>query len=161
MCVVFEKNQIEKTISIVKPTCADGKVYEQEHVEYSFDELKFIRPDFSVPEIFTIREREIFIRMLENGCLDFEHGMWKLDICREVDMTSSANLFIRDSKEGFPVVEGRMVNSYRLGAKSYVSGQGRSAVWKINEIGEAKIVQQYVIKENDIPELIERFAYLD
>ena len=154
LCVVFEKKQIEKTISIVKPTCVDGKVYEQEHVEYSFDELKFIRPDFSVPEIFTIREREIFIRMLENGCLDFEHGMWKLDICREVDMTSSANLFIRDSKEGFPVVEGRMVNSYRLGAKSYVSGQGRSAVWKINEIGEAEIVPQYVIKENDIPELI-------
>ena len=42
-----------------------------------------------------------------------------------------------------PLIEGRMVQPHRLGCKSYVSGEGRSAVWRNLAPGKSSISPQF------------------
>lgn len=48
---------------------------------------------------------------------------------REIDMGTDRTLYT-DDEPGLPLYEGRMVSQYDHRAKAYVSGRGRSAVWK-------------------------------
>ena len=71
---------------------------------------------------------------------------------REVDMGNDRDLFTEDSS-GFPVFEGRMIGAYDYRAKAYVSGRGRSAVWKNLEFGdpEKSSRAQWYIPEQELP----------
>ena len=152
LCVSFEKPGNEIIISL--PQYANGKIIDSKSVSYTKKQLESIRSDYSVPELYTDEELRIFEKMVSNGTTEYEKGTWKISLAREVDMTSASSFFERNGTNGLPVIEGRMVNNYRIGAKSYVSGQGRSAVWKINQIGAAKIASQFVIAEDVLPETI-------
>lgn len=93
--------------------------------------LKKIRPDLTIPEVKTVQERDIFYKVIDNGIKwGKTEDIWKADISREVDMTNDRKKFVKNlCAEAIPVVEGRMVQQYRFGVKSYISGSGRSAVW--------------------------------
>ena len=152
LCVSFQKSGNE--IFITRPEYSNGKVTDSNGVSYTKQQLEKIRPDYTVPELYTSEELKIFEKMVLNGTTEYEKGTWKINIAREVDMTASSSNFERNSVEGVPIIEGRMVNNYRIGAKSYISGQGRGAVWKVNQIGTAKIVPQFVINKEALPDVI-------
>lgn len=99
-----------------------------DEVHFDISELKGIRPDLTVPECRTASERDLFFKICKNG-----HSWkdeWSVDILREVDMTNNRPDFhTKISGNDIPVIEGRMVQQFRFGAKSYVSGSGRSAKW--------------------------------
>lgn len=152
LCVEFEKAGAEIRVSL--PQYTGKQILDSKSVVYTKQNLKNIRADYSIPELYTEDELNIFEKMVCNGTTEFDKGIWKMDIAREVDMTSSSKYFQRSSRDGLPVIEGRMVNNFRIGAKSYISGQGRSAVWKTNKIGSAVIKPQFVIAPSSLPESI-------
>lgn len=91
-------------------------------------ELREIRPDLSVPEVRSPAEWHIVQSMTRNGTP--WAGVWTPEIVREVDMTRERARFVRTDEPGaVPLIEGRMVHQHRFGAKRYVSGSGRRAVW--------------------------------
>ncbi len=104
-----------------------------ERIDFDIVGLSKIREDLTVPELSTIREKELYFKLYSNGeCTSYESGEWKAEITREVDMTNDKKDFHKNPGKGrIPVIEGRMVQQFRFGAKSYVSGSGRSAVWEI------------------------------
>ena len=71
---------------------------------------------------------------------------------REVDMGRDRSLF-SEGDDGFPVFEGRMVDSYDYRAKGYVSGRGRSAVWGELPFGTSlkRIRPQWCIVPDNVP----------
>lgn len=94
--------------------------------------LRHLRPDGSVPEVRSQGEWAIFRRMHECGVrLGDPSGPWQPQIVREVDMTLDRRNFLRQRRsDTAPVIEGRMIAQYRFGAKRYVAGTGRSAIWE-------------------------------
>lgn len=99
-----------------------------EEVTYKVSELEAIRPDLTIPECRNDREKALFFKICNNGQLWKEK--WQADVSREVDMTNNRQDFhCKKTKGDIPVVEGRMVQQFRFGAKEYVSGSGRSAQW--------------------------------
>ena len=104
-----------------------------EKIDFDVQELKKIREDLTVPEVSTVTEKELYFKLYDNGvCTSYKDGVWKAEIYREVDMTNDKKDFLKNPGEGrIPVIEGRMVQQFRFGAKSYTSGSGRSAVWSI------------------------------
>lgn len=103
-----------------------------ETVKYSVEELEHIRPDLTIPEVKNQREKDIFSKVCMNGReWGNTNDEWQASISREVDMTNDKEKFSSDNEnKEIPVIEGRMVQQHRFGVKSYVSGSGRSAVWK-------------------------------
>lgn len=101
-------------------------------ITFQTKELEKYRPDLTIPEVRNKDELKLFFKICDNGKKwGNVNNEWEADISREVDMTSDKDNFIsKQAKNSFPVIEGRMVQQYRFGAKTYLSGQGRSAVWK-------------------------------
>lgn len=151
LCIRFGNDEQKSIIRVIHPIELKEKCIVCNEVAYSFEELEKLRPDLSVPELYTREELSIFAKMVSNGVICSENGEWNPYIVREVDMTSSAKKFSRDKQGGLPVIEGRMVHNYRLGAKSYICGQGRSAKWGVNLTGCAKVTPQFTIKPEHLP----------
>lgn len=107
-----------------------------EEIRFSTKNLERIRPDLTVPECRDKSEKDLFVKIYENG-----HSWkdeWHADIAREVDMTNDrSNFHEKQSAADIPVIEGRMIQQFRFGAKAYVSGSGRSAKW-IPSVGTVK-----------------------
>jgi hypothetical protein len=58
-----------------------------------------------------------------------EHAGWpERHYMRELDMGNDRDRF--NDREGYPLYEGRMVDQFDHRAKAYVSGRGRTAVWR-------------------------------
>jgi hypothetical protein len=55
---------------------------------------------------------------------------------RELDMGNDRDLF-KEPGMGYPLYEGRMVDQFDHRAKAYVSGRGRTAVWRDLEFGDS------------------------
>lgn len=121
-------------------------------------ELRRCRPDLSVPEVRSDKEWRIFTRMAELGRpFGDPAGMWRPTIVREVDMTRDRKHFVRHGGMGLvPLIEGRMVHQFRYGAKSYVSGTGRRALWVTNRIGAGEVAPQFWIAPNALPATVVR-----
>lgn len=112
--------------------CKDTKEIEfNENIEFSLSELKNLRADLSLPELRNNSEKDLFFKIANNSSLN-SNNTWGTNILREVDMTNSRSKFkkLKTDKTDIPLVEGRMVQNLRFGAKSYISGEGRSAVWE-------------------------------
>lgn len=108
--------------------------------------LRAVRPDLTVPEVKSVAEWKLFNDMAASRVKKASTHNWDLDICREVDMTKERKHFSSSPRTGsLPLVEGRMVQQFRLGAKSYISGSGRRANWAPNPIGGEKIQPQFWI----------------
>lgn len=107
-----------------------------EEITFVVDELETIRPDLTIPECRSKAEKDLFCKIYKNGQL--WKNEWMVDVAREVDMTNNRSDFHeKTSDSDIPVIEGRMVQQFRFGAKAYVSGSGRSAKWVPN-VGTVK-----------------------
>ena len=133
--------------------CDSSQVQKTNEIAYNIDELKEIRPDLTIPECRDTTEKDLFVKIYRNGV--FWKDSWKIDIAREVDMTNDRPLFHKKSTGlDVPVIEGRMVQQFRFGAKAYVCGSGRSAKWIPNP-GSVR-PQFYIDKEALGDALLER-----
>lgn len=117
------------------------------HVTISRSKLRAIRPDLTVPEVRTDQEWDLFSRLTAQASyLGDPEGSWVADYRREVDMTLDKGNFERSqSRASAPVLEGRHVTQFRSRAKSYVSGEGRSAIWKAEPLSDARLNPQWHI----------------
>lgn len=115
--------------------------------------LAATRPDLSLPEVRSIAEWKIFLKVSEAGSSWEEPGTgWTPKFCREVDMTKERPKFRTRAISGaLPVVEGRMVQAHRFGVKGHVSGTGRRAVWEAYPIGGSRLASQFWIDLADVP----------
>ena len=109
-------------------------------------DLSKCRKDLSVPEVCSSEELELFFRINKNGSF----SLWQeMHFCRELDMTNDRAYFDPGVlSNGIPIIEGRMVQPYRVGAKRYVSGTGRKAIWSPNLNG---LFPQFSIKDEYVP----------
>lgn len=108
-----------------------------ERITFNVNELREQRPDLTIPEVATSEEKALFDKVYSNGRRWGEtDDLWYANISREVDMTNDRIHFVsKKKKDSLPVVEGRMVQQHRFGAKKYISGSGRSAKWIPSSIG--------------------------
>ena len=98
------------------------------------DQLKQLGGEMMlVPEITNSSEMAILKKLQEVTTTMSNSELWRLDYCREVDMTNKKKFFLSKPGKGtLPVLEGRMAHAFTSKAKKYISGQGRSAVWSTN-----------------------------
>jgi len=118
--------------------------------------LSKIRPDLSIPEVRSDREWRVFASMARIGINWSEKGSkWCPEIVREVDMTRErANFFRKCRSSTLPVVEGRMLQAHRFGAKAYESGSGRRAIWSLLPTGYSQVIPQFWIRRCSLSERI-------
>lgn len=124
-----------------------------ENIIYGIDALERIRSDLTIPECRTSQEKDLFFKIYENGCAWKE--IWKADVAREVDMTKGRKHFHnKKNKNDVPVIEGRMVQQFRFGAKAYQSGSGRSAIWI--PTAKSKLRPQFYISKDDLSKALQK-----
>ena len=106
-------------------------VSKTEGICFPIPQLEPARPDLTIPEVRSGQEKALFFKIWGNGRpWGTTDDIWRADIAREVDMTNNRGDFTNTAgPDSLPVVEGRMVQQHRFGAKTYLSGQGRSAKW--------------------------------
>jgi Alw26I/Eco31I/Esp3I family type II restriction m6 adenine DNA methyltransferase len=124
-------------------------------ITFSVKDLRRIRPDLTIPELRNNQEKQLFEKMYLHGRMWGNTGdEWHADISREVDMTNDRKYFVsKKEADSLPVVEGRMVQQHRFGAKCYVSGSGRSATWDPCHYG---CVPQFYIPRKHLSEHIRK-----
>lgn len=116
--------------------------------------LARLRPDLSIPEVRSEAEWKLFCRMNRAG-VDWVRAdsPWHPAFMREVDMTRDRRHFSPSAKgELLPLVEGRMVHQHRFGAKTYIEGTGRSAIWEASMPGASQVRPQYHISRSALSE---------
>ena len=128
----------------------DNEVSTKPAVALGRRKLEALRPDLTLPEVRNRREWSIVTRMSEFGTT-LSHG-WPTNFCREADMTRFRRVFRDASAENaLPVIEGRMVQQYRFGCKTYVRGRGRSAEWHSRSLGNDAVEPQFYLDKNSLP----------
>jgi predicted RNA methylase len=116
--------------------------------------LARLRPDLSIPEVRSDSEWQLFCRMTRAG-VDWSRpeSPWHPEFMREIDMTRDRPHFKRSQLRGtLPLIEGRMVHQHRFGAKAYICGTGRSAIWDASLPGASQVLPQYHIKRDALNE---------
>mgnify|MGYP003291813028 CR=1 FL=1 len=134
---------------------SSNKKAETQTITFSVKDLRKIRPDLTIPELRNDKEKQLFEKMYLHGRMwGNTSDEWYADISREVDMTNDRKHFVSESDvDTLPVIEGRMVQQHRFGAKRYASGSGRSAVWEPCHYG---CVPQFYIPSRHLPEHIRK-----
>ncbi|HEU0089627.1 MAG TPA: hypothetical protein VFQ77_18610 [Pseudonocardiaceae bacterium] len=163
----------------------DHDIPERTPVRITFADLAAARRDLTVPEVPGEREWRLFQHMTACGSRpDDPDSPWGMRIIREVDMTRDRRLFRRTPSAvsavparpavpdvparpavpdvpawpavaEVPVVEGRMVHQYRGRAKTYVSGSGRTAIWRPVQLGAADAaLPQFFVNPARLPDSV-------
>lgn len=139
---------------------------------YPAERVRAFSPkSLSILEIRSAEDLAVLTRIYANSVLLGDEGPdgWGIKYSREFDMTSDSKLFIPREKaeaggyradeygrwigpEGdvlLPLYEGRMIGQFDFSQKGWVSGKGRSAVWR--EIPwEKKVIEpQYLMSRTD------------
>lgn len=130
-------------------------------VSISRESLLKVRPDRSLPEVRSLEEWELFSRLSRDSkTVGDTSGPWHPAYRREVDMTSDQKAFKRrPGTNTVPLLEGRHVHQFRWRAKTYVSGQGRAAVWNAEPLATARLRTQWHIPRSALRrEVIERIS---
>jgi len=128
--------------------------------------LRRHRPDLTIPEVRSAAEWDLYRKIMANG-VRLSESAWRPAPMREVDMTRDRPRFVASGTEHVPVIEGRMVQQFRVGAKGYVSGSGRRAIWTPYNLGQSKIEPQFWIAPGDVPSAatrrvpVERVGFCD
>jgi methylase of polypeptide subunit release factors len=112
--------------------------------------LRKYRPDLTVPEVRSAAEWDLYRKIMSAG-VRLDQSSWKPTPLREVDMTRDRSRFVTSGPNLIPVIEGRMVHQFRVGAKGYVSGSGRRAIWNTSNPGKSTIRPQFWIAPEHIP----------
>jgi hypothetical protein len=138
-------------------------------LDYPAERVSAFSPkSLSVLEIRSEKDLEVLTKIYANSVLlgDESAAGWGISYAREFDMTNDSKLFIgRDKAEasGFepdeygrwvnadgevllPVYEGRMVGQFDFSEKGWVSGKGRSAVWREIPWSDKKIEPQFLMR---------------
>ncbi len=142
-------------------------------LDYPVERVRAFSPkSLSLLEIRTERDLEVLSRIYANSVLLGDDGPdgWGIQYAREFDMTNDSKLFIaRDKAEadGFrpdiygrwkndsgdvllPLYEGRMIGQFDFSQKGWVSGKGRSAVWREIPWDDKKIEPQFLLHVKDV-----------
>lgn len=142
------------------------RVVEESSVLISDDFFCDKSNELGAPEVKTDREVAVLQTIWRHGIRMAEHPLFGgIRPLRELDMTLDRWRFKRSAEltecdEFLPLIEGRMVSSYRCGAKKYLGGAGRSAKWATTSCGTSDIVSQFYIAPSDLDDsLIERTQY--
>lgn len=121
-------------------------------------------PQFSARDIFQIAGKHVIMPHLKDAehlnqliCLSKSNNLCAdiFAIGREFDMTQDRHLFGRDRADfdRLPLLEGRMLSPFGYRAASYVSGQGRSALWLSGkdrqECCRNEIAAQFYVRRSD------------
>ncbi|WJY99390.1 hypothetical protein CHAN_03835 [Corynebacterium hansenii] len=114
-------------------------------VHLSRTRLAEVRPDLSIPEVRTAEEWNLYSRLASNAhAIGDPTGPWDPTYLREVDMTSDRKSFQRSpSTDTLPLIEGRHVSQFRWRAKTYRSGEGRSAIWTPESLSRTTLQTQW------------------
>lgn len=134
----------------------------------------FSPKSLSVLEIRSERDLAVLTKIYANSVLLGDDGPdgWGIRYAREFDMTNDSKLFIaRDKAEAagyradeygrwvgeegevlLPLYEGRMIGQFDFSEKGWVSGKGRSAVWREIPWGEKKVEPQFLMRREDFAE---------
>lgn len=142
------KASFSKALTAVKigHAAADSeRVIPAPQVRLALKDIKHLRSDLTLPEVRSAEEWHLFKKMQNRGLvISSEDSPWYPEFCREIDMTHGRRYFVKRPEKGcLPVIEGRMVQPHRLGCKSYVSGEGRSAVWHNLPPGQSRVAPQF------------------
>lgn len=108
-------------------------------------ELSRVRPDLTIPEVRTPEEWDLYTRLAANAtAIGDPDGPWRPSYRREVDMTLDRGSF-RRTQNGMtlPLIEGRHVAQFRWRAKTYQSGEGRSAIWRPEPLPRTRLRAQW------------------
>jgi len=106
-----------------------------------------------VPEITKSSEMVILKKLQEVTTAMCNSELWKIDYCREVDMTNKKKFFLpKPGNDTLPILEGRMAHAFTSKAKEYIRGKGRSAVWLTNSDSKRDYdsLVQYHLPKNKI-----------
>jgi hypothetical protein len=112
-----------------------------------------ISADPTLPEVRDPSELRLFLKLQSGGHRWADpDSPWHPEFCREVDMTKSRQDFKgkRDASL-LPLIEGRMVQPHRFGAKIYEGGQGRRARWTMLPPGASRVKPQFWISRQSLP----------
>lgn len=115
--------------------------------------LAQVRPDLTIPEVRGQDEWHVFTTMARHG-VDWSEpsSEWYPEFMRELDMTRDRKAFQEvPGSRLLPLIEGRMVQQHRLGAKVYVGGTGRSAVWTPMPPGHSQLRPQFWVDDRKLP----------
>lgn len=123
-------------------------------VKYTIKDLNTCSGDYwSVPECRSAKELKLLRKLYR---LYKNNRSWKAGFSRELDMTLDSQLFVlRDERKHkeiyFPLYEGRMVTQYNCRSKEYISGNGRTSVWKRIDNGKKQNIRaHYYVKMEDV-----------
>ncbi len=114
-------------------------------IRLSRSQLGKVRPDLSIPEVRTAEEWDLYVRLASNAVTVADPaGPWRPVYRREIDMTLDRKSFRRKGGNNtLPLLEGRHVSQYRWRAKSYRSGEGRSAIWTPEPLSNSALRTQW------------------
>lgn len=145
-----EKLDIE---SLFYGDCVDDNIIKSEPIIFNIQELREIRPDLTIPEVKNNVEKNLYNRIYNKGIdLNKIHpeSKWSFTLNREIDMTNARKYFEKNNEVNLiPVIEGRMIQPFHFGAKKYISGVGRSAVWN-NVLSKNISYSQFYVGEPNI-----------
>lgn len=109
--------------------------------------------ELGAPEVRTAKEAVLLQRAWGQSERMAKHELFSsASPVRELDMTLDRSLFRKKIEPGsglMPLIEGRMVSPYRCGCKQYISGEGRSAKWKVVPPGSSRIKPQFYVSKDD------------
>lgn len=107
--------------------------------------LSEVRPDLSIPEVKSAEDWDLYARLAANAkTIGDRSGPWHPEYRREVDMTLDQKWFRRSAgRETLPLIEGRHVTQFRWRAKTYRSGEGRSAIWRPEPLSRTTLRTQW------------------
>lgn len=130
----------------------DESVYRSSRLMLEPDFFSDKSGELGAPEVRSSDELDLLKTIWHHSDRMFVHSEFgKVRPVRELDMTLDKALFLDAQTDGcIPIIEGRMVSQYRCGAKSYVSGSGRSAVWRNNPLGLPKLKPHYYIDPSSL-----------
>lgn len=152
---------------------------EAPHIALDQSDIQLLGRQYHViPELFRERERDLLRAALQTGTPLFALGaLGKVNYRREVDLSLKRSMFHHVASKTLhncgdatfldekgrhfvPLMEGRSVGAYDCFQKTWVSGNGRTAVWQENA-GQplSKCSPQYVI--SSLPDLPPRVALCD
>jgi predicted RNA methylase len=157
LCIHWRARSIGEKIAAIELAHGEGTktgIALSARVEIGRTTLVRLRPDLSIPEVRSEVEWQLFCRMNRAG-VDWSKpdSPWYPEFMREVDMTRDRQHFTRQPGRGLlPLVEGRMVHQHRFGAKAYVEGTGRSAIWDTSKPGASRLCPQYHIARGSLSE---------